>query len=317
MSCIYKGNVIDTELSRNSKGGTEMMRSRLLKYANENLLSKVAIHFSRPRELYNDVANIMYAHDLATDPENKILENDGWKKFDHFVFVSHWQRDQYIMIYGIPYSKCSVIPNAIELEYEYTKKQTDTIRFIYHTTPHRGLQLAYPIFDALSKEFDNIHLDVFSSFAIYGWEKRDRQFDELFTAIRSHKHMTYHGVKRNDQVIDALKKSHIFLYPSIWMETSCIAMIEAIRSGCVVIHPSYGALSETSAGATVMYDMTEDPKKHAAICYDITRNILLQQKENKELFNMITANTVFELPRHDVSTFSNSWNSLLEKITND
>lgn len=317
MSCIYKGNVIDTDLSRNSMGGTEMMRSRLLKYANENLLSKVAIHFSRPRELYNDVPNIMYAHDLAADPENKILENGGWNKFDHFVFVSHWQRDQYIAFYEIPYSRCSVIPNAIELEYTYTKKQTDQIRFIYHTTPHRGLQLVYPIFDALSKEFDNIHLDVFSSFGIYGWKKRDEQFSDLFNAIRLHDNMTYHGVQENNKVLEALKESHIFLFPSIWMETSCIAMIEAIRSGCIVIHPSYGALYETAAGTTVMYGMNEDPKKHAASCYDITRSILLQQKENKELFNTITANTAFELPRHDIQAFCSSWNAVLDKVVND
>ena len=315
MSCVYKGKIVETDLSKNSKGGTEMMRSRLVNYVDKDLLSKVAIHFSRPRELYQDVPNILYCHDLALDPENNGLKNDGWKKFDHFVFVSHWQRDQYIMIFGIPYSMCSVIPNAVELEYEYTKKQTDLIRFIYHTTPHRGLQLVYPIFDALSKEFDNIHLDVFSSFRIYGWEKRDAQFEELFGKIRSHSNMTYHGFKRNDIVLDALKKSHIFLFPSIWMETSCIAMIEAIRSGCVVIHPSYGVLPETSAGVTVMYDMHEDMQTHAARCYEVTRNVLLQQKENAELFNQITSSTGFELPRHDIGSFANSWNNILKQVS--
>lgn len=316
MSCIYKGKVIETNLSKNSMGGTEMMRGRLLKYARQDLLKKVAIHFSRPRELYKDVPNILYCHDLAADPENKILKDGGWQKFDHIIFVSHWQRDQYIMMFGIPYSKCSVIPNAVELEYNYTEKQTDEIRFIYHTTPHRGLQLVYPIFDALSHEFPNIHLDVFSSFKIYGWEQRDEKYKELFDKIRLHPNMAYHGTQSNEVVLKALKESHIFLFPSIWMETSCIAMIEAIRSGCIVIHPSYGALPETASGATVMYDHNEDPQAHATKSYNIARQILNSQKQNKSLFNQITANTAFELPMNSINNYTISWNNILEQLIN-
>ena len=316
MSCIYKGNIVETNLSKNSKGGTEMMRGRLLNYVNKDLLDKVAIHFSRPRELYKDVPNILYCHDLVGDPENKILKDGGWEKFDHIVFVSHWQRDQYIMVFGIPYSKCSVIPNAIELEYSFVEKQTDKIRFIYHTTPHRGLQLVYPIFEALAREFDNIHLDVFSSFKIYGWEQRDEKYKDLFDKIKSHPNMTYHGSKSNEVVLNALKESHVFLFPSIWMETSCIAMLEAIRSGCIVIHPSYGALPETANGTTVMYDYNEDYQMHAAISYDIARNILLNQKQNKNLFNQITANSAFELPYNSISNFTSSWDSVLKRVLN-
>ena len=316
MSCIYKGNIVETNLSKNSKGGTEMMRGRLLNYVNKDLLDKVAIHFSRPRELYKDVPNILYCHDLVGDPENKILKDGGWEKFDHIVFVSHWQRDQYIMVFGIPYSKCSVIPNAIELEYSFEEKQTDKIRFIYHTTPHRGLQLVYPIFEALAREFDNIHLDVFSSFKIYGWEQRDEKYKDLFDKIKSHPNMTYHGSKSNEVVLKALKESHVFLFPSIWMETSCIAMLEAIRSGCIVIHPSYGALPETANGTTVMYDYNEDYQMHAAISYDIARNILLNQKQNKNLFNQITANSAFELPYNSISNFTSSWDSVLKRVLN-
>ena len=142
MSCIYKGNVVDTNLSRNARGGTEMMRERLLNNVPQELLQNFAIHFSRPREMHRDVKNIFYCHDLVMDPENKILKDGGWRKFDHFVFVSYWQRDQYVSAYGIPYSRCTVIPNAIELEYTPIQKRTDQIRFIYHTTPHRGLELS-------------------------------------------------------------------------------------------------------------------------------------------------------------------------------
>ena len=291
------------------------MRQRLIDNVDKKLLQKAAIHFSRPRELYTDVPNILYCHDLPNDPENKILLNKGWEKFDFFVFVSYWQRDHYIEKFGIPYSKCTVIQNAIETNHEAVNKPTDLIRFIYHTTPHRGLQLVYPIFDALSKEFDNIHLDVYSSFKIYGWENRDKPFEQLFENIKKHPKMTYHGTQRNDVVIQALKNSHIFLFPSIWQETSCIAMIEAIRCGCVVVHPNYGALPETASGATVMYDYTENLQEHAARCYQAVRNLLLIEKQSSiNIFNVMMNSEKCELPYNDIQTFSHSWNDLLRRI---
>ena len=45
MSCIYKGEVIESEQSTNAMGGTEMMRKRLIDNCNPEHLKNVAIHF--------------------------------------------------------------------------------------------------------------------------------------------------------------------------------------------------------------------------------------------------------------------------------
>ena len=60
MSMIYKGAIVESELSANSNGGTEMMRARLLERAEPELLEKVAVHFSRPREIPKDVEKVAY-----------------------------------------------------------------------------------------------------------------------------------------------------------------------------------------------------------------------------------------------------------------
>lgn len=314
MSMIYKGEVVETELSKNSMGGTEMMRARLLNTVQKELLEGYAIHFSRPRDIPQDVKNIMYCHDLAEDPENQVLLDNGWKQFHHFVFVSAWQRDQYIRLFQIPYSKCSVIPNAIEKRYGAEEKDTSgTIRFVYHTTPHRGLELVVPIIDALSREYPNIHLDVYSSFAIYGWAQRDEPYAELFEQIKSHPNMTYHGSVPNEQVLQALDAAHIFLYPNIWKETSCIALIEAIRSGLLCIHPNFGALPETAANCTVMYDYTENAADHANIAYAVTKSILEHQKNDPSFLTRFTRSDRFGLIPNDISSFSNLWTKLLRQ----
>jgi glycosyltransferase involved in cell wall biosynthesis len=314
MSCIYKGQVIESELSKRSNGGTEMMRQRLLDTVEADLLSNFAIHLSRPREMYTDVPNILWCHDLAEDPENNILADGGWEEFDHFVFVSQWQRDNYNLRFGIPFSKCSVIPNAVEIQYQPRQKQTETINFIYHTTPHRGLELLVPVFKQLANEFENIHLNVYSSFKIYGWENRDEPYKKLFDEIDAHPKMTNHGTVDNATVIEALENSHIFLYPNIWRETSCIALIEAIKCGVICIHPNHGALSETAAQTSIMYDMTEDANKHANLAYAVAKGVLNLQKNDGDFHERFTTSDRFNLARNSINSFSSSWFNLLRAM---
>lgn len=312
MSALVRGIISDTNLSRNARGGTEQMRDRLLRCADKGLLEKVVIHFSRvrPENFIDNVPNIFYAHDLFNDPESKILANGGWQKFAKIVFVSYWQRDQYMLAYNIPYSHCTVIENAIEKQFETHKRDSHTIDFIYHTTPHRGLQLLYPVFNALCSKYDNLHLDVFSSFEVYGWKERDKAYEGLFDLLKNHPKITYHGAKPNGEVLEALDKSHIFLYPCIWQETSCIAMIEAIKSDVLVIHPNLAALPETASECTIMYDYTEDKQEHMNRAYRAAVNVLdnpaIIDGANKQMRH---------LPRNSIHIFEYKWNSLLSQIT--
>lgn len=317
MSVVYKGKVLDSDLTKNANGGTEQMRSRLISNVDNDLLSKVAIHFSRPKELYNDVPNILYCHDLADDVAIHSLEQDA-NKYDCFVFVSYWQRDQFIHRFGLPHSKCTVIENAIETEFDpYIEKPTDTISFIYHTTPHRGLELVVPIFNRLCELYNNIHLDVFSSFGVYGWEQRDVPYEPLFQSIREHPHMTYHGAKSNQEVMSALKQSHIFLYPSIWKETSCIALIEAMNSGCFCIYPSYGALPETGSFKCNigMYDYHEDLHMNANRALNVANLVLQNQATNTNYIQDVATRYTSGFPKYSIPVYKTKWDNLLKSIT--
>src|SRR5210317_2177441 len=94
-------------------------------------------------------------------------------RYAKLVFVSHYQFQTYHMAHGISYDESIVLRNAIEPIEPHDKTKDDKINFIYHTTPHRGLELLYPCFDALWKQYgDKIHLDVYSSFNIYRWPQR-------------------------------------------------------------------------------------------------------------------------------------------------
>lgn len=249
------------ELNKNAMGGSELMAKRIYETIDPKLLEEFQIIFSRVRELKKDKIRLYFCHDLPQDPESAHLKNKGWEKFHKLIFVSYWQQQSYINYFGIPYSYTTVIKNAIEPIERQADDVSDKIKFIYHTTPHRGLDILVSAFENLTKKHSNIHLDVYSSFNAYGWPDPDK-FQPLFDKIKNHKNMTYHGFKPNDQIRIALSKSHVYAYPCTWPETSCLSLIEAMSAGLVCIHPSLAVLPETSMGSTIMYDYDEDKKQH-------------------------------------------------------
>jgi glycosyltransferase involved in cell wall biosynthesis len=150
-------------LSTNALGGTELMKYALEKRIDPSLLDKFQIFVSRVHEpLSEEHVRLYWLQDLAGDPESEHLHNNGWEKFSKLIFSSHWQMRGYIERYNIPWSKCIVLTNCIEpIDFDMSQKNRDTIRLIYHTTPHRGLQILVPVFQKLREDFDNITLDVF------------------------------------------------------------------------------------------------------------------------------------------------------------
>lgn len=261
------------ELSKNAKGGTELMLERLHESVNPELLKEFQIIPSRVRDLNEDKLRVLWIHDLPGDPESEHLKNEGWNKFHKIVFVSNWQMQAFINMYKIPWNRCIVLHNAIE-PIPFEKKSREKIKLIYHTTPHRGLSILVPVFQKLNETFDNIELDVYSSFKIYGWEQRDEQFKSLFKECENTPNINYHGSVSNEEIREALKKSNIFAYPSIWPETSCLSLIEAMSSGNICVHPNLAALYETAANWTHMYQWTNDSNEHANMFYSVLRSAI-------------------------------------------
>ncbi len=306
------------EVNKDSKGGTELLQERL--YGGDiprELLEKVQIVFSRARDLNPDKKKIYYCHDLPEDPESSRLSDPMYrKKFDKFVFVSNWQMEKYNEVRGVEYNRSTVVKNSI-VPIDTTKRtKSDKIRLIYHTTPHRGLQLLVPAFIELCKRHDDITLDVYSSFKIYGWEQRDEQYQELFDICRNHPNIKYHGTVSNDEIREALLSADIFAYPSIWKETSCLSLIEAMSAGLLCIHPNLAALSETSMGLTWMYQWNEDANAHAGGFMQVLHQGIEVMRNQREAIEADLKLQKIQVDRvHGWNNKANEWKALLESIT--
>ena len=305
------------EISVNAAGGTEIMRDLLEKNIDKDLLDNFQIIMSRTRELDPTKIRIVQVHDLPEDPEsNKFKDNYFVNALHKIVFISNWQYSRYQIIHGIPYNEKSIVlesgiePAIVNLN----DKSKDTIRLVYTSTPQRGLELLVPVFEELAKIYPNIHLDVFSSFKIYGWDDADKQYEPLYDKIRNHPQMTYYGFVPNSELKESLNKAHIFAYPCIWTETSCRAMLEAMSAGLVCVHPNYGALSETSGALNIMYhgDIT-DMNRHANIfANNLEAAIKLVELNNHQ--NMINFGKIYVDARFGIDRIKAQWEGMLKGL---
>lgn len=271
------------ELSKNAMGGTELMATALAEKLDPELRDKFQIICSRVRDIDENKIPILWLHDLPNDPESHHLsDKEARKKFAKFVFVSNWQMNEYIQTYGLDWDDCAVLKNAIEpIEFD-SKPDDGIVRLIYHSTPHRGLEILVPVFEWLAERHDNVELDVYSSFDLYGWSERDKPYADLFDRCRNHPKINYHGTQSNQVVREALQKADIFAYPNIWPETSCLCAIEALDAGCLMLAPNYAALPETAASWGITYQWTPDANKHANVFANILDHMVTTLSDGKQ-----------------------------------
>lgn len=263
------------ELTQNAMGGTELMATWLKERLDPELEKQFQIICSRVREIDENRIPVLWLHDLPNDPESHHLAMpENHEKFARFVFVSNWQMNEYINTYNLPWEKCVVIKNAIEgMEFK-AKPDDGIVRLIYHSTPHRGLQILVPVFEHLQQYYPNMELDVYSSFKLYGWEQRDEPYKELFAQMDANPKINNHGTVSNEEIRKAVQKADIFAYPNIWPETSCLCAIEALMAGCLFVHPNYCALPETAADWGINYQWRPQGNDHANLFATVLENML-------------------------------------------
>ena len=320
------------DLNKNAMSGSEMMMVGLEERLTDGQLDDFQIILSRPWLHTPDESKlrILWCHDL---PEEKDMQDfliaGGWREYHRLVFVSTWQAQRFIERYNIPWERTNVLRNAIEpLEFDFDKKwdfsdPEKEIRFVYHTTPHRGLNLLVPVFEHLASEHKNIHLDVFSSFKIYGWPDSDEQFKPMFDHIQEHENMTYRGnVPNGDLRTYLADHAHVFAYPCTWQETSCRALMEAMSGGLMCVHPNTGALFETAGQFTFQYHFDNDPQRHAAIHHMTLANAIDLIRSNDDGLkaklsgqkSYADVNYSWEIRMMEWESFLNSLRNLPRKI---
>ena len=281
-----------------SFGGSENQLRLLLKYLPDESFKDINLILNNTdyNLLEKNRINILWVQHFVNQKE---IENLGSKDYidalDYIVFNSNWNFEKFYYQFKIPESKSLVIKNAVE-KIEFQEKPKDKINLIYHTTPWRGLVHLLKIFKDLNLE--KVELTICSSTKIYG-KKFDevyaKKYENIFNECKKTRNVNYLGFIDNKKIIELLKKTHIYAFPSIWPETSCISAIEAMAAGCEIVSTNLGALYETCApfGTLVGFDRNFDnlEKKYSKALLKSIKNYWSDENQKKlklqaEVINM-------------------------------
>ena len=127
------------------------------------------------------------------------------------------------------------------------------------------------------------------------------------------KNVNYHGYIENSKVIELLKKTHIFSYPSTWPETSCICAIEAMAAGCEIVSTNLGAMFETCSpfGKLISFDRNfeEMEKKFKYELLSSIDNYWSEQNQKKLKLQRETTNLLYSWDIRSIE-----WKNFFDKI---
>jgi len=281
-------------------GGSENQLKLLLKYLPDESFKDINLILNNTDHdlLEKNRKNVLWMQHLTNQKEAQNLgSKDYVDKLDYIVFNSNWNFEKFGYQFKIPESKSIVIRNAIE-KIDFQEKPREKISLVYHTTPWRGLLHLLKVFKGL--DIENIELNVCSSTIIYGKKFDDiygKKYENIFNECKRTKNINYLGFIDNKKVIELLKKTHIFAFPSIWPETSCISAIESMAAGCEVVATNLGALYETCSafGTLVSFDRNFDnlEKKYSKALLNSIKNFWSEENQKKLKLQYETINTTY------------------------
>ena len=189
-------------------------------------------------------------------------------RIDQIIGLTNWHVNHMSKLYGVKLDKFSVVPNGIELDlykhlpphesWRLKTKNTDGIRFIWSSSPDRGLVTMLALWPHIKDMWPDARLDIF-----YGWNIIDRiiaKTGNYGLALLKEKVLNgiwnlggeqggiyQHGRVPQKELADWQLASDIWAYPTDFMETFCITAIEMQAAGVIPVTSSLAALKETVA----------------------------------------------------------------------
>ena len=301
-----------------SFGGSENQLRLLFKYVPDENFKEVNLILNNTNLdlIEKDRINILWMQHFVNQKEAANLGSKEFvDKLDYIVFNSNWNFEKFQYQFKIPEHKSIVIKNAVE-NIEYKEKPKDKINLIYHTTPWRGLAILLKIFKNLNLK--NVELNVCSSTLIYGKKFNNmylHKYQNIFDECSKMKNVNYHGYMKNNKLINFLKEMHIYSFPSIWPETSCISAIESMAAGCQIVTTNLGALYETCApfGTLISFDKNLEnlEKKYKKTLIESIENYWSKENQTKLKLQRETINLTYSW-----NTRAKEWIDFLMLVNN-
>ena len=299
-----------------SFGGSENQFRLLLKHLSDEDFKDINLILNNANHdlIEKDKINVLWMQHFVDQKEAQNLgSKDFVNKLDWIVFNSSWNFEKFVYQFKIPEGKSVVIKNAIE-KISFEEKPKDKINLIYHTTPWRGLEHLLKVFKNLNRP--DVELNICSSIKIYGKKFNDvfgKKYEKVFEECKNTTNANYLGFVENHNIIKLLKKSHIFSFPSIWPETSCISAIESMAAGCEVVSTNLGAIYETCAPFAKLIgfnrNFNELQNKYRSALLSSIDNFWSSENQRKMKLQRETINLLYSWERRSVE-----WKNFFDEV---
>ena len=170
------------------------------------------------------------------------------KKFKGMIVLSTWQKNNIMEKMGIPENLMILSRNAIDPK-RFTKNvEKIPYRFIYMSSPNRGLDNLINIIPEIKLKYPQTTLEIFTEIG--------RIDDDLMIQIKKLEYVNLNPRIDQTRISIELMKSDVWLYPTEFLETYCISALEAMASRCLVSTVNIGGISTTVSTRGIM---TEGP----------------------------------------------------------
>jgi Tfp pilus assembly protein PilF len=194
----------------------------------------------------------------SLDVMQGLQDKDEQAVYDGMAFVSSWQRDRFFEAFAISPEKNTILRNAIAPAFAQQFAIGDRLLqhkleppiLAYTSTPFRGLDLLLDIFPKIRQAYPGTRLKVFSSKKVYQLPQSvdESEYGTLYHQCRQMAGVEYLGSISQPELAQELRSVSVLAYANTFEETSCIAVMEAMASGCHVVTSDLAALPETTAG---------------------------------------------------------------------
>lgn len=265
---------------------------------------------------------ILWQHHAADQPAvQPMADANVMQTWDAVVFVSEWQEQEYLKAFpNLQNKQRAILRNAISPAFENLFEDMPVLpfkspapRLAYASTPFRGLDRLLYGWHRVLAVHPTAQLQVFSSMKLYSADN-DAEMQNLLNVAQTLPGVIHVGPVPQSELAEALRSTLILSYPNTFPETACIAAMEAMAAGCIVVTSDIGALPETLGGYGEIVPFQENGEAHALAFADRVAALIMQLKSDWQsgaLEERLSAQAAWAQQNYSWKTRAAEWEKFL------